>query len=343
MAEITPFEADIAEQPDALRRLIGSADQRALRELTSREWGRIVFTGMGSSHFAALPVWRRLVGAGLPSWAVDAGQLIDNRGLLTADTLLIATSQSGASGEIVELLHGAGAPTVGAIVGVTADDESPLARAADVHLPLLSGPEATVSTKSYLNTLAVHARIGAAFLKDDLGALDAEIAVTADAVAMVIDGLDVSGIGAEVRDTAAPRLAAVGKGDASATSLFAGLITKESSKVPIEGYIGGQFRHGPYELAGPGLIAFLYGLFQRSTDSSMERLAQDLVDSGSRVVLIGDAQLDGASTLRVPSGSSLVGLATSSVAAELIAVDIARARGVTPGAFAFGSKVTTTL
>ena len=55
-----------------------------------------------------------LAGAPAPgsdAWRIDTGQLLDSPELLTPDTLLIATSQSGASGEVVELLDRLGVRT----------------------------------------------------------------------------------------------------------------------------------------------------------------------------------------------------------------------------------------
>ncbi len=103
-------------RPRAARRARIDAEARAL---LTRDWERIVLTGMGSSHYVGLPTWRALVGTGRAAWAVDTGDLLENPALLTRDTLLIATSQSGASGEIVELLDrtGAGrASSAGAVV-----------------------------------------------------------------------------------------------------------------------------------------------------------------------------------------------------------------------------------
>ncbi len=138
-------------------------------------------------------------------------------------------------------------------------------------------------------------------------------------------------------------MAAVGKGDSAATALFAALITKESSKVPLQGYVGGEFRHGPYELAGAGLTAFLYGAGAPAGDQTLPTLAEDLVRSGATVYSIGGPSVTGAHHVDVPTGSSLSALACSAVVAEQIAVSLARANGVVPGDFIFGSKVTTAL
>lgn len=342
MSEATPFENDIAEQPAALRRLASSA-LPDLRAIVTRKWDRIILTGMGSSGYAGIPTWRRLTALGLPTWNVDTGQLLDNLDLITQNSLLIATSQSGASGEMVELLNrradGRIRPEL--LVGIADDARSPLAIGADLFLPLHSGPEATVSTKSYLNTLAVHRHVIGAFKGESAEQVKSEILTTADTVENIIETIDVSAIAKETATHPARRLAYVGRADESATAQFAGLITKESSKVPAEGFVGGQFRHGPFELAGDGLTVVIFGLRRSQPDKSLLRLGADLIETGSRVVIVGDDEIPGGATVATVGSSALEFLSASSVVAEYFAVGLARANGVVPGKFLYGSKITT--
>ncbi|PRY10568.1 SIS domain-containing protein [Kineococcus rhizosphaerae] len=345
MITTTPFEQDMLAQPDALRTLATAPVPTGLGGVAGRSWGRTVFTGMGSSHFVSLPSWRALAAAGRAAWTVDTGQLLDVPELLTPDTLLVITSQSGASGEVVELLHrfGRGAARPGAVIGITADEASPLADGADVVVPLRCGPEATVSTKSYLNSLLAQAQVVAAATGGDQAAIAADAHRIADVVARQLQSSAVQEIAAAALAHDRPRLAAVGKGAAAATSQFAGLITKESAKLAIEGYVGGQFRHGPFELAGPGLTLFVYGATATTVDPQTEQLARDVLATGADVVLVGDVDLPGATTVPAPATTELEGLMTGAVAAQLLAVDLARANDTVPGAFAFGSKITTAL
>ncbi len=345
MTDITPFEADILEQPQALLRLADAPNPSGLQQLNSRPWDRIILTGMGSSHFAGIPTWRSLTELGHNAWAVDTGQLLDTPGLVTPSTLLIATSQSGASGEVVELVDrlGTGWATAGQLVAITANPESPLAQAADIFLPLHSGDEATVSTKSYLNTLGVHRQLIGAFAGEDSEVADSEIRSSVAIVSEMIAVARLRALAEHALSVPNHRLSAVGWGNHAATALYSALITKESSKVAIEGFIGGQFRHGPFELAGPGLTVFIYGAGEASSRDSLVRLAQDLNAAGSSTVLVGDLAEQGSITIPAPSEGSLAGLIAGAVAAELIAVELAKANGVTPGAFAFGSKITTAL
>ncbi|WP_334684429.1 SIS domain-containing protein [Arthrobacter sp. CAN_A6] len=334
----------MAEQPAALRRL-AAANFPNLGELAGSTWDRIVLTGMGSSLFAGIPTWRALTALGHQVWNIDTGQLLDNLGLVTPDTLLIITSQSGASGEVVELLNrrDEGQITPALVIGISDDQGSALARSADVFLPLHSGAEATVSTKSYLNSLAVHRILIGHFSRTAPDYVVDDLYLTADVIAETLSTVDLTAAAVATAQHPSRRLAYVGRKDEAATAKFSALITKESSKVPAEGFVGGQFRHGPFELAGDGLTVVLFGMHADDPDRSLHVLAQDLITAGSRVVVIGDTDVPGAQTVQMNPANGLGRLAAGSVAAELFAVDLARANNVVPGAFLYGSKITTTV
>jgi glutamine---fructose-6-phosphate transaminase (isomerizing) len=333
----TPFERDIAAQPEALRAFAHTDVIPALAELRSRGYERVVLTGMGSSHDAALPTWRRLAGRGQAAWWVDTGQLLDTPELVTGRTLLIATSQSGASGEVVSLLRSHPRPAT--LVAVTNDEASPLATAADVVIALHSGDEATVSTKSYLNSLAAHDLLAATLT----GTVPDDVLAVAKVAEEFTGAGELEPLAAGLIAADQPRLAYIGFGDYAATALYAGLITKEGAKVAAEGYIGGQFRHGPLELAGPGLVAVLFGSDDPDANASLQRLGADLAQAGSTVIAVAALDLPGAALqLRPPAGITAQ-LAHGAVAAQYLTVALARARGITPGTFAFGSKITTEL
>ena len=76
----------------------------AFRSHSIENYDRIILTGMGSSHFAAHRVWCSLVSEGREAWWVSTAQLLETQELITGDSLLWVTSQSGESGEVVALL-----------------------------------------------------------------------------------------------------------------------------------------------------------------------------------------------------------------------------------------------
>ncbi len=336
----SPFERDIADQAEALR-AYAHATTPDFGALIDGHPDRIVLTGMGSSHFAALPSWRRLVAAGRPAWWVDSGQLLDSPELVTPATVLVVTSQSGASGEVVALLEQLDGPArPAAIIGITNDPASPLGRRADLLVELHSGGEATVSTKSYLNTLLAHHEVTSALTG---GHGDDTTSETVKAVEAHRRPTVLAGVADAFVGTPLARLAFIGFADQAATALYAGLITKEGAKVAAEGYAGGQFRHGPLELAGPGLTAVLFAGDGDTETGPLRQLADDLVGSGSTVLVVGT--LGAAGTIEITT-TSVTGpplLAEGAVIAQQLTVALARARHITPGAFRFGSKITTTL
>jgi glucosamine--fructose-6-phosphate aminotransferase (isomerizing) len=340
----SPFERDIDDQAEALGAFLRSRPADGLADVARRTYDRIVLTGMGSSHSAALPTWRHLVEHGYSAWWTDSGQLLDTPHLVTGETLLVATSQSGASGEVSALFGPSSPVRPKAVIGVTNEPGSPLGRNSDAIIELCSGTEATVSTKSYLNTLAAHQRL--------LGAITGRSAEDADGAAVTAAAFLKGFTAAEPIGTLAEavahygdaRVAFVGHRDHAASALYAGLITKEAVKVPAEGYIGGQFRHGPLELAGEGLTAILFGVFGDDDNPSLRQLAADLVATGAAVALVGDVTVPGAHTIPVPAErGTLTGLVADALVAQQFAVAVGRARGIEPGAFKYGSKVTTAL
>jgi glucosamine--fructose-6-phosphate aminotransferase (isomerizing) len=335
----SPFERDIADQAGALRAIAQSALSPDLAALAGRQYDRIIITGMGSSHCAGLPIWRALVAAGYPAWWLDSGQLLDSPQLITPATLLIASSQSGASGEVAALLRrieDGGRPA--AVIGVTNDPASPLARHADRLILLHSGKEATVSTKSYLNTLAALDRLASLLT----GTPADDVWDTVKAVEGFKRPAALADIAADFTSGPGARLVFVGFGDQAATALYAGLITKEAAKIPAEGYIGGQFRHGPLELAGPGLTAVLF-CGDASARSSLRQLGTELAASGSTVLTVGNLGVADAVELPAAAGCSSAQLALGAITVQYLAVALAQAKGITPGAFSYGSKVTTAI
>jgi glucosamine--fructose-6-phosphate aminotransferase (isomerizing) len=319
----TPYEDDINDQPAALHAFATAAPAAGLDTLDVDRYDRLILTGMGTSHYAALPTWRSLARRGRPVWWVEATHLLDTPELVTDRTLLWITSQSGRSGEVTALLDHVVRRT---LLAVTNDTTSPLAQAADIVVPLHAGREATVSTKTYLNTLAAHQVVLAALLglKPDRS----EIATIAEALQRWLREPDP--LSPDLLAAPVPRLALIGAGDQLATALTGALVLKEAAKVPAQAYTAGEFRHGPLELAGPGLTAILIN-DPASTANDLETLASTLRETGATVT-----------ELTPPVERTLGQLVYTTQALQRFSVAVAHANAVTPGEFRYGSKVTST-
>ena len=139
-------------------------------------------------------------------------------------------------------------------------------------------------------------------------------------------------------DELSSRLVLVGSGVQTATVLTGALIVKEASKTPVEAYLGGEFRHGPIELAGRGLTAIIVD-DPRSDSNDLERLAEELQSTGSTVKnLIPPVQ-----SFELGDQSNLESLFFNTIAFQKLSVELAHRAGVVPGEFLYGRKITDAL
>ncbi len=332
-----PYIADIRSQPEALQRLLDHGLPEPALALLQRlpSFDRVIMTGMGASLHALYPGFLALAAAGVPVWCIEAAELLsDAGGLITADSLLWVTSQSGRSAEIAPLL--ASSPRPRAILAVTNDVAGRLAAASDAVIELCSGEEHTVGTRSYLNSLAAHlmateAALGrpvprdvcempgrlAGYLKewdDHLAAWDA--AVSQDI------------------------LFTVGRGASLAAARTGALIVKEAAKTPLEAMSAPQFRHGPLEMAdGSTCVIVLPGTAADAVPN--DRLAADLSAVGANVVRLAAGHGPGPWMPEVRADETRP--IAEIVPFQLLSVLLAQRRGLEPGAFRQIGKVTTTL
>ena len=336
----TRYVADVLDQPRALAALLGSAPSisSAVEACELAKRPRVIISGMGSSHFATFELWSSLVRLGVPAWWVETAQLLDLAdGLVAPHSLLWLTSQSGESAETVALLDRLPRDRVH-VVGVTNNLDSTLGRSADTHIDLVAGEEATVSTKSYLNTLAA-VRLVTVSLTGDEASILSSLRATIDALAEYVGRLDehVAAVGefAEGR-----HLLLTGRGRAAASAQTAGLVLKEAAKVPVEGLTAGALRHGVIELAGPGLAVAFFDHGPGAHRDQNDRLAFDLSEAGTEVAWVTADPSDGRRTLPAPAGTDIDPAIRDAAAFQTLSFVLARRAGVTAGDFTFASKVT---
>ena len=162
MARMNKFLEEILEQPAALQDTLdfyesGEGSEALLRSVTFfREQGKrlILLTGMGSSFFTSYLASCLLNDSGIDAYAINASELLHYHfSLLGKGVLLICTSQSGESYEVVQLLKKL--PGNIPSLAITNEEDSPLARMGMEVLLSKAGREEMTSTKSYLSTALV--------------------------------------------------------------------------------------------------------------------------------------------------------------------------------------------
>ena len=195
------------------------------------------------------------------------------------DALFIAISQSGKSPDLVrnvEAARDAGARVV-ALVNV---EESPLARLADVVVPLHAGPERSVAaTKSYLASLSAILQL-AALWKGDAAMLDA-LPRLPDAMhaawrcdwTPLVDGL-----------RGKRNLFVLGRGTGLGAAQEAALKFKETCGLHAEAYSSAEVKHGPMALVGPGFPVLMLAQ-PDETETGTLALADEFRARGAQVWL----------------------------------------------------------
>ncbi len=336
----TAYVADILDQARRLRELLVKHPWDVLRPVGARPdmHDRIVLTGMGASLFALLPAWQALVRVGNQAWLIETAQLLhDLPELLTERTLVIAASQSGRSAEIVALANRRNG--LGTLVAITNDVSSPLVERSDIVIGIESGDEHSVSTRSYVNTLA--AATLAAELLSNRASSQASFEAAADAVADYLetwrDRVD------SVKESIGlpERLYLLGRGASLAAADCGALIVKEAAKWPVEAMSSAQFRHGPLELADPRLTAIVFAGHNTLDRDRNLRLLKDIERYGGRGFLADVEPGNNVADLRIANAHGIGRAVAEIVAIQLISIAIAEQTGIEPGVFRHLEKVTT--
>lgn len=319
------FRDDILAGPAALAALADAyaGPDSPLRALPAGIAGaqRVILTGLGSSLSAARGTAARLRAAGREAVAETASSTPEHAAPPRAGTLLVAISATGRTPETVQAARRhRGASTV---VAVTNDLGSPLAEAADVALPLLSGDErGGVACRTFQATLAVlHLVFGTgdgALLHRAAAAAEELLAGRETWLPAALAVLE----GASVVDV-------IGPDERRPSFEQSSLMLREGPRMVAAGWDAGDWLHvGVYLTVHPGWRGILLG----STRYDAQVLDW-LTRRHSRFVALG-ARLDRAAA-HVPlpgAGHPEVAALVETVAVELLAAELwARGLARRPG------------
>lgn len=346
-----PFLAEIAGQPDALRRAAASLLERRAELERIREAAAvsrtIVFTGMGSSYDACYPAVNDLAGRGVPAILVDTAELLHfRRPILNGQTLAVIVSQSGESAEIVKLASEISQQRMRPfVVSITNGLENDLARRADLTLDTQVGPESGPSTMTFAGAMTMLSGVARLLAGDAVDTAVDRTRTAAEGAALSAERLldDPEAFAADLETWHGGRgiMVLLGRGPARAATEMGALILKESG-VMAESLESAMFRHGPLELAGPDMTAIVM-----ATEPETRRLdlalAADLVEIGANVLVVtpdGTAPKGARSIATGYLDRSLLS-AVSIVPVQLLAWRLAQSRGRRPGEYTKASKVTT--
>jgi len=331
----TWFEREIHEQPQVLAGLLDAGRDLTVEiaeRIRAYEPRSIVIAARGTSANAgryAQYVFgarnRLSVSLANPSLYTVYHRPPDLRG-----TLVIGISQSGQSSDIVTVVEEArrqGALTL-ALVN---DESSPMAAAAELHLPLRAGVEqAVAATKTYSAELLALAMLSSALAADDSGW--ESLAAAPGAVAATLDAN--RGLAERTaRYTYARHVVVIGRGFNYATACEVALKLKETSYVVAEPFSSADFQHGPIAVIESGFPVVLVAPSGATFDDVAHLIAR-LTDLGAEVITITDrADAVRESTLILPLAAGVPEWLSPIVAVvpgQLLALAQAELRGYDP-------------
>ena len=295
------MEREIAEQPEVFARLIeASADVAAVAGVVAaRAPHTVMIVARGSSDHAALYLKYLLeVRLGLPTGLCSpSSTTLYGSSPFSPGTLVLGISQSGGSPDLVATL--AAARAKGALtLALTNAPASPLATAAELHLPLLAGTEQSVAaTKTYtaelmaaallvdaLSELGVGSAAETGFTRADL--LEVPQAATAmltvrPHVAHVVETVAALSESAQLLFTA--------RGYGHATAREGALKVMETCYVPSLAFSAADLLHGPFAMLSPS-IATVALLASGDPADPMADVVDRIVATGSPTITYGPGE-----------------------------------------------------
>jgi glucosamine--fructose-6-phosphate aminotransferase (isomerizing) len=234
---------EISEIPEMLVRIATFFEKNSeARELVNtNQFSSVVLLARGTSdnaaHFFKYLIETKLglpCGLASPSAATMYSPTFHYR-----NTLVIALSQSGQSSDLLAFASAA-KEGGGYILGITNDENSPLAKLSHLHLPILAGPEIAVpATKSYVGQLFISLLLATAWKKENIDFPElfqaAHESVRNDAeVELFASGIDIK-----------KPIYVLGRGFSYPNAKEFALKLQETCLIPVQGMSSSDFLHGP--------------------------------------------------------------------------------------------------
>ena len=319
------YRSTIARQPDSLADTYAAArNELAGLDLAGLDKKVIGVTGIGASFAAAVVGAAELQARGRRAFAIRSVDMADGNDLCDA---LIGLSHRGRSVETVAAFENLPAATR---LAITNDPESPLAKAANYHLRLNNGSDATPSSTGYTATLLA---MGMAFEKvlNDGADTFAGIPTLARRV-LASAGSRMERLGKLF--PARRAIDCVGAGASLGTADGASLLIREASRIPAAAYDTRHYLHGPMESmdASTGVVIFGAGreielaehLGRIGCPTLLVTTAEDISDHGLLTVV------------KVPKADNLIAQGILDIfTAQLFAAELSDAAGLTDTKFRY--------
>lgn len=335
---------DILAQPAALKSALDNYQSQQVQPLADRfaagEFSRVILSGMGSSHNSHYPANLIMSAANTPTIYINTAELLHyTPNLMKPGTLLWINSQSGKSVEIVKYLESVQHNRPAFQLSITNQPASVVAKAADLALHMHAGEEATVSTKTYINSVALS--MLAAYQLNGLNwqALRSEMLAVVEPLQAFINDLEnqvniLSKLSGKLQ-----KALFLGRGASMGAVMNGSLINTEAAKTMITGMNVSDFRHGPFEMVDESLTLFILEGAAKTRQQNRE-LALEAHNKGAHIIWIARQPDPVLPTYLLPNVPESILPLVEILPFQVMTIVNAQNTGFEPGIFRHIAKVT---
>lgn len=285
---------EILSEPSILGTVIDQAwdaYHRALAGGHALDAQEVIFTGCGSTHYAACAAARAYQDlTGRRARALPASELwLFPEGIEEpSDTLLVVLSRSGETTESLRALTTLKDRGIRSVLGITCDPGSSLARQADVSLAFAEAAERSVAQTRSFVAMLVAAFILPLVITRDEDRME-QMRQVPELLRRVID--DHHGTVHQVVDAVGlERAFCLGSGPYYGIACEASLKMKEMALVPSEAFYSLEFRHGPISLVDEKTL--VVGLVTEKVADHELQVLKDVKRVGGNILMIADSLKD---------------------------------------------------
>jgi glucosamine--fructose-6-phosphate aminotransferase (isomerizing) len=339
---------EIEEQPAAVRDTLGGRlthdgllrlDELSMSDEDVRDIEQVFIVACGSAYYSglvgkyAIERWCRL-----PVQIEVASEFRYRDPVLGRNTLVIAVSQSGETADTLEAVRHARAQRA-KVLAVTNTVGSTISRESDAALYTRGGPEVAVaSTKAVMTQITAMYLVGL-YLAQVRGTRDAD-----EVRAHLRDLQEIPALLTEVlarmepvrelaRDLAKEeRVLFLGRHVGYPVALEGALKLKELAYVSAEAFAAGEIKHGPIALVEQGTPVIVVAP-RHALQAKLINNIQEVRARGARTIVIatdGDESVTpyADTVIRIPDTKSLLTPLLALVPLQVLAAEVARARGL---------------
>lgn len=345
---MSTYLEDILSQPQQLSHALtaysGSTVRQELDAIRNMQFRELIFAGMGSSNYCALPANVCLAVHGIQSQVISAGELLHYEyGRIKSDTLLCLISQSGESAEIVRLLEKI--PADIQVIAVTNDPESTLGKRGNVMLPLGVSNEKSVTTRTYLASVCLTLLIAFTLTGEDMEDAISEFQTAYGKMERYLADSEINTKKLADFSENITGINVMGRGYAMTAVRAGALFFREVARYGATDFDSAEFRHGPMETVDTDFFGIVLAPSGETQELGLN-LTREIAKKGGRVVLVTDEEASDPDPderillIKLPVVSERYSPFLQILPLQLLANALAEKKGIVAGDFRWGSKIT---